>query len=372
MPDHEVAIVGAGPVGLLLACLLAQTGVDVGVYERRPDSDDRSRAIGIHPPGKGALDAAGLGTRVKEEALELEGGEVICGGRILAALSFARYQRVLVLPQRRTHALLIERLSHLPSATLFPDHEVRDVRNEGEQVRLALHTAGVSREVTAKFVVAADGVHSGIREQLGIGWRPQSGSGSYAMVDAPHDQPGQRVQLHCEPAGLVEVFPLPEGQRRWVVADLQRTLGDRDAFVAAIRQRTDLRLELPSDRHPTMFRAQQHRASRLTAGRVVLLGDAAHETSPIGGQGMNLGWAAAHQLSAALEHAVRSGRAEFREYERHAERAAARAQQRSAFYMSMGRPAAGPTLAVRNAVIRLLGTAPLRARTANMITMKGT
>lgn len=73
MPDHDVAIVGGGPVGLLLACLLAQRGVEVAVYEQRTGADDRSRAIGIHPPGRAALDAAGLGDAFRNEALELDG-----------------------------------------------------------------------------------------------------------------------------------------------------------------------------------------------------------------------------------------------------------------------------------------------------------
>lgn len=376
MPDHDVAIVGAGPVGLLLACLLAQAGIDVAVYERRGDDDDRSRAIGIHPPGLAALDAAGLGAQVREEALELEGGEVLSGGRVLASLSFAAGQRVLVLPQHRTHALLVERLRQLRSATMLTGHDVVDVRNEGSLVRLAFDAAGERREATASFVVAADGVHSGIRRLLGIGWHGRHGSGSYAMVDITQAQRSSRVQLHCETAGLVESFPLPRGQRRWVAADPRGALGDATAFAGAIRERTGIRLELPAGLRPTMFRAQQHRAARLTAGRVVLLGDAAHETSPIGGQGMNLGWTAALRLAMTLDHSLQRGRAEFREadfreYERRTRRDAATAQRRSAFYMAMGHAARGPWLIARNSGIRLLGTAPLRRSTANMITMRG-
>jgi len=371
MPDHDVAIVGAGPVGLLLGCLLAQEGIGVAVYERRVDDDDRSRAIGIHPPGLAALDAAGVGPGVREEGLALEGGEVLCGGSVLASLSFVANQRVLVLPQRRTHALLMERLRQLPSVTMLTGHDVVDVRNEGRRARITYDVDGVRREGTASFVVAADGVRSGIRGLLGIGWRRRRGSGSYAMADVAQEPSSSRVQLHCEAAGLVESFPLPAGQRRWVAADPQGALGDADAFAEAIRKRTGIDLELPVGFRPTLFRAQQHHAQRLRAGRIVLLGDAAHETSPIGGQGMNLGWTAAVQLAAALERAVQRGRADFREYERRVQLAASAAQRRSAFYMAMGRAAAGPRLIARNSAIRVLGTVPLRQRTANMITMRG-
>lgn len=367
MPDHDVAIVGAGPVGLLLACLLAARGIDVVVFEAREGLDDRSRAIGIHPPGQAALVAAGIGAQVREEALTLDGGEVICGGRVLASLSFDR-RRVLILPQHRTDALLRLRLSQLREGALNQGRRVTRVHEEDDVVGLSFEDAP---DITASFVVAADGVHSGIRRQLGIGWRERPGSGWYAMVDLPGAGADPRAQLHCEREGLVESFPLADGGRRWVVSDPRRALGDATAFSSAIRERTGIRLELPGGMQPTLFRAGQHRATRLVAGRIVLIGDAAHETSPIGGQGMNLGWAAAMRLAAALERSLRRRHPDFADYERRTLRAAARAQRRSFFYMTMGRPARGPALFARNTLIRTLGTRPLRPRAADMITMRG-
>ncbi len=93
MPDHDVLIVGAGPVGLLLACLLVQDGVRVAVW-RTPDARRRSDQGHRHPPpGLEALDAAGIGTAVRAEALRLEGGEVRSRRRSLASLTFAPDRR---------------------------------------------------------------------------------------------------------------------------------------------------------------------------------------------------------------------------------------------------------------------------------------
>ncbi|MGF2947681.1 FAD-dependent oxidoreductase [Microbacterium alcoholitolerans] len=383
MSDHDVVIVGAGPVGLLLACLLAQEGIDVVVCERRLDVDDRSRAIGIHPPGLQTLDAVGLGERARAQGLQLDGGEVLCDGRTLASLDFPPARRVLILPQDRTDALLRGRLAELSGDALRRGHTVRGIRPDDDRVHLTVAVDDASgpdmvsaqRELTASVVVAADGVRSGIRDSLGIGWRARAGTARYLMIDVPDASGGARAQLHCAPGGLVESFPLPGGRRRWVALD-GREERDRSApaaemFRDAIRARTGITPDIPDGERPVAFRARQHLAARTVQGRVILLGDAAHEVSPIGGQGMNLGWSDALRVASAIDRMLRGGRADLRGIEGRTRRAASAAQRRSRFYMSMGRPSHGLPLHARNAVIRVLGLAPLRGSAAGLITMRG-
>jgi 2-polyprenyl-6-methoxyphenol hydroxylase-like FAD-dependent oxidoreductase len=191
------------------------------------------------------------------------------------------------------------------------------------------------------------------------------------MADVPDDRPDRRASLHCESDGIVESFPMPQRMRRWVLADPQERLHDAAEFESEIARRTGIRPALPDGMRPTRFRARQHRAAGAAVGRVVLVGDALHETSPIGGQGMNLGWAGAQRLAVAIRSSVREAAApDLHEYSRSALHAAAIAQRRSRFYMTMGRPARGAEIAARNALIRMLGVGPLRARTADMVTMR--
>lgn len=373
MPDHEVVIVGAGPVGLLLACLLMQDGVDVVVCERRAEADPRTRAIGIHRPGLDALDAVELGPAVRHDALRLDGGDVISRGRMLASLTFTSDRPVLVLPQRQTDALLRERLGLLSPGALLSAHVVRRVRDEGPFVRVCVDTAAGVREITGALVVAADGVRSPRREELGIGWRAHAGAGAYAMADAADSSGDRRARLYCEPEGLVESFPLPAGRRRWVVR--QGPAGAEPLTAAAFRTvvetRTGIRPEVSDEVAPSVFDAAQHTARSHGRGRVVLLGDAQHEVSPIGGQGMNLGWMDALRLSEAIVRDRARGSFDFGGYGRRTRRSARSAQRRSAFYMSMGRPSNGVSLVARDILIRALGSAPLRRGSAGLITMRG-
>lgn len=296
---------------------------------------------------------------------------MLCGGRVLARVSFSAQQRVLILPQHRTHALLVARLAELQQGALKLGHVVRDVRDEDERVRLAIEADADRHEATASIVVGADGVRSELRRRLGIEWRAYRGSGAYVMADVADDEPSTRVRLYCEPDGIVESFPLPGGRRRWVVADPAGQLRDPAAFADAVEERTGIRPGPTTEISPTPFRAQQHRAAKLISGRVVLVGDAAHETSPIGGQGMNLGWNGARRLAGDIESSLSGGAPEFAGYERSTLRSAARAQRRSYFYMTMGHPIQGLGLGLRNTVISALGSAPLRRRAADLITMRG-
>lgn len=372
MTDHQVVIVGAGPVGLLLACLLAQRGVDAVVCERRPDADTRSRAIGIHRPGLDALDEAGIGDAVRAEALSLEGGEVHSRGRRLAALRFTAERPVLILPQQRTDALLRARLDRLSEGALLAGHVVRGVRDEVDFARVAVDGGHGLREVTCELVVIADGVHSALRDRLGVPWRARPGAGRYAMVDVDDATAGALAALHCGPRGLVESFPLPGGRRRWVVRDTagEADLGTAAGFRHEIVERTGIRPEIPDGAAPVGFRAEQHTAADLIRGRIALLGDAAHEVSPIGGQGMNLGWAQARRIAEDIGRSIGT-RPDLRRYAKGAIRSARIAQRRSAFYMSMGVPASGAPLFSRELLIRALGSAPLRGWTTGLITMRG-
>ncbi|WP_177220232.1 FAD-dependent oxidoreductase [Agrococcus baldri] len=373
----EVAIVGAGAVGLLLGCLLAQRGVDLIVLERRPAVSRASRAIGIHPPGLAALDAAGVGDAVRREAAGVEVGIALGGGRELARVPFGD-RRILSLPQHRTEALLRERLAQLAPGALRTGAELVGLQQSvSGQVELELADGA---RVAARWAVGADGVRSTVRRLLGIAWQPRPGVAAYAMADAPDRTGAPGAALLClEPDGIVESFPMPDGQRRWV-ARLPGPSGPTRmeplslaALQRLLRERLGVAPELPAAAKPSSFVARQRVATEFTRGRVALVGDAAHEISPIGGQGMSLGWLDAVAFDRALASAAPHERdgAALEGYARERGRAAARAVRRAAWNMRMGAPAHGAARVARLALVRILGLPPARSLLVSSFTMRG-
>ncbi|RZU65985.1 2-polyprenyl-6-methoxyphenol hydroxylase-like FAD-dependent oxidoreductase [Microterricola gilva] len=418
----DVAVVGAGPVGLLLACLLVQRGLSVTVLEARGQSSEHSRAIGIHPPGIAVLAQLGIAEAAIAAGTPIFRGEAWCDGEMLGALEISeaggRYPFVLALPQRDTERLLRDRLTELNGGVNPVRRGIRvtAVSQRSENVELTTKSAHISvgagsgadaaspRRVLARYVVGADGARSRVRELAGIRWVAVGQAQPYLMADFRSGRPprfgggdggGSRREggrlaattalLAFERGGVVESFPLPDGWRRWVVltdrlwheavaADLAGIVRDRTGIelttasaTAQERARTDESL--------SAFAVRQHRASRMAADRVALLGDAAHEVSPIGGQGMNLGWLDAAALAPALELAVRGGHElgarALREYDLRRRLAARRAVAQAAFNMQIGREARGARLGVRNALVRALGRPPFRALLARAFTMRG-
>src|SRR5690625_3172031 len=329
LPEHscEVLIVGGGPCGLLLAALLAQRGVDVVVLERRLEPSAHSRAIGLHPPAVNALGAVGLAGRAVAEGAPIAGGQARSRGRLLGSLTFERAwpQRpyVLALPQSRTETLLAERLAALAPAALHRGVEVVGLDADGGDISVTARPAAGScpdgdagpLRWRARLVIGADGPRSRVRDLAGIRTALTTYPDTYLMGDVADSGTRRGARIHLEPGGVIEAFPLPGAMRRWVAHTGTARLGtgrfgkSRSArtpeeLAAIVRRRTGERIDPATNTMISAFGVRRRTAERMVDGRVVLIGDAAHEVSPIGGQGMTLGWLDALALAPLLEDAV--------------------------------------------------------------------
>lgn len=347
----EVIVVGAGPVGLLMAAELRRHGVDVELFEQRAQTGFGSRAIGVHAPVLAALEDSGLTAGLLDRAVRVGRGEARSQGRVLGTVRFdrlsTRFPFVATLPQAATEQVL-SRAAPEPSRGV----EVTAIRSRAEQVQL--HTAAGTR--SAPLVVLAGGARS--RELVYRDPAAHIYPDRYLMTDAEVGGRGDSgtAVVHLDEAGVLESFPLPGDRRRFVAWDPPGASTDPQQQSGRM-ERTLMHRGEAALGEVTGFGVRRFVAPRMRNGRVLVIGDAAHEVSPIGGQGMNLGLLDAVTLAPLLAAWIGSGappEAALKHWERARVGSARRAAGLAGMNTLLGRPVPPSVNTLRRSGLRLM------------------
>jgi 2-polyprenyl-6-methoxyphenol hydroxylase-like FAD-dependent oxidoreductase len=292
-----ILIVGAGPAGLFAACELLRHGVRPRVVERRLAPHREARGTALQPAVLEMLERGGLiepflRTGVRIRHIQLLGP----GLREIASEHFAdtgcAYEFQCSLPQWRTEAILHEHLESIGLEVEFGT-EVTSIEDDPEGVRLTLDTGGRTESVAAAYVLGAGGGHSITRHSMQehLGGETYDGRYFVADVNVRLPWPIECGRLIVGPTGFVLFSPLPEDC--WLIfvnrdeADTRSELPTAAELGALLNARTGIDVGLSDLRWVSPFRMHKRVVERLSDRRRFLLGDAAHLSSPLGGEGLN-------------------------------------------------------------------------------------
>ncbi len=299
-----MAVVGAGPTGLVLAGELALAGVDVVLLERRPTPElAGTRARGFHSRTLEIFDQRGIADRF------------LAAGRTAQAMSFAGTPLdVAALPTRHPYTLAL-------SQTGVEDILRGWVEELGVPMRHGVDVVGIEQDDTgvdvvlaqgdplrAAYVVGADGGRSSVRRATGIELVGAEATRSHLIAEAVLTDEAP-TGLRQDAIGIHGINPVGDGGTVGIVvteaavgAATEPTLSDLSTALTLVYG-TDFGVHDAS--WISRFTDAARQASSYRSGRVLIAGDAAHTHPPTGGQGIGLGVQDAVNLGWKLAQVVR-------------------------------------------------------------------
>lgn len=307
--DVDVAIVGAGPVGLALAVLLAQSGRSVVVLERFPEPYRLPRAVHFDDEVGRLLQSCGIGDQVRAVSEPAEvyewrngvGTTLLRFGRIGTGPSGWPFSSMFCQPE--LEATLEARAEELGI-------EVRrgvtvDSLEQGDG-SVVLGSGG-ARIASARYVVGCDGARSTVRDLIGVEVDDRGFFYDWLIVDVILDEPRvfDPVNLQiCDPSRPTTLVSGGPGRRRWEFMRLpDETIESLNDEARAWELLADWDVDAGTariERH-AVYTFQARVAERWQVGRVLLAGDAAHLMPPFAGQGMCSGIRDAADLAWKLD-----------------------------------------------------------------------
>ena len=319
-PEHtDVAIVGAGPTGLVAAIRLAQLGIPHMLLDARPGPTLTSNAALVHASTIELLAELDLGDRLVERGQLMRRIVMVDRGRTLISIPLddlpSAYPFALGVPQSTTEELLADRLGEL-GGSIRRNWRVEDLAQGPDEVTITgfNHSGPESTpfELRARFVIGADGSRSVVRSAIGMDFPGEAYAARFVLADIEIDIPSaahDQATINLSPRGVTVVGRLPGGNQRLVatVEDSgdEELVVDRAFIEDMLHKRGISATPLAEPAWSSQFRIHHRVADRFRVDHAFLAGDAAHIHSPAAGQGMNTGIADAFDLATTLSAVLR-------------------------------------------------------------------
>ena len=311
----DIAIVGAGPVGLMIANYLGQCGVNVTLVEKLDSLIDYPRAIGLDDESLRTFQAVGLADNVLPHttpwhAMRFMTPKGRCFADIQPKTDEFGWSRRNAFIQPLADRVLFEGLQRFDNVKVLFGRELDGFEQSDSGVQLTLKNAeGRSERLQAKYLIGCDGGNSLVRRSLGISFEGKTAPNQWIVVDIANDPLSTpHVYLCCDPVRPYVSAALPHGVRRF---EFMVMPGETEAELSKPENMRKLLAKvLPDPDRIELIRSRVYThnarlAGRFRQGRVLLAGDAAHIMPVWQGQGYNSGMRDASNLAWKLSLVIK-------------------------------------------------------------------
>lgn len=319
---HKVAIVGAGPVGLTTALLLAKAGVPSVLIESEAQVSHGSRAAAATRRSMEVIQQAGASEPFERNGLGWNVGRSYFRGKEVFRMEIPddendRFPPILNNPQQYWEEYLVDAVEAQPLINLRWQTKFVSAETLDDGVRLQLDTPQGEYDLTTDWVVAADGGHSAVRKHFGLRMQGDGYEGRFVIIDLkapdfdfpterrcyfdPEWNPGNSVLMHRQPYGIWRMdYRLPDGETAEMALSPERIAERVRDLMQMVGKVVDWELDWA-----TVYSANTKTLPDYRNGRVLFAGDAAHLLPIFGIRGANTGFQDAENLAWKLALVVK-------------------------------------------------------------------
>ncbi|MEB6678768.1 bifunctional 3-(3-hydroxy-phenyl)propionate/3-hydroxycinnamic acid hydroxylase [Acinetobacter lwoffii] len=303
----EVAILGAGPVGLTIANYLSKQGVAVTIVEQLDSLIDYPRAIGIDDESLRTIQSLGLVDQVlphttPNHAMRFLTPKSRCFADIQPLTREFGFSRRNAFIQPQVDNVLLQGLKQYKNTQVLFSRQLTQFSQDADGVTLNLQNKeGDAETIRAQYLIACDGGNSYVRRNLGIAFEGETAPNQWIVIDLENDPLATpHIYLCCDPVRPYVSAALPHGIRRFefmvMPGETQEELSKPENIAKLLSK------VLPSTDGIEVIRQRVYThnariADKFRVDRILLAGDAAHIMPVWQGQGYNSGMRDAFNLA---------------------------------------------------------------------------